>query len=163
MSPFFWMMLSIFVIVFILFQLISEGWQERVGTFFFALIPVAFIGAAVWQFSPTTDYQMASSFNIVALGDSNAGSGRYFLGAGSNGKYQTYAFMYRTQDGGYKMGSRQATYSTLYEDAEPNTARIEKWVGTNGFLGGRTSDVATYRIHIPAGSVVQGYNVDVTN
>jgi hypothetical protein len=144
----------------------KEGWLyggEKVWAFIAPALALSFIGAMTYSLAPTTGYEKTHSFNIVALGSSTAGGGRAYLGAGASGRYQTYAFMYRTQDGGYKMGSREAQVSTVYQDAEPNTARIEKWVGTNGFLGGRTSLLPIYRIHIPKGSIVQGYNVDVTN
>jgi hypothetical protein len=102
--------------------------------------------------------------DLRSIGTSDSINGSFFLGSGTVDGERVFNYTYKTDDGGTKIGSVEADKGIVYEDATAETAHILQEYGYRNawFFGDETSFYFTYdrwNIHIPAGSVYEGYEV----
>src|SRR4029453_12012690 len=104
-----------------------------------------------------------TTISLKALGNKSAVDGQFFLGGGYIGEKQVINYVRDIGSGGSKIESMPADQATLFEDTTTPHLNIIKTVKTMPdvipwYYG---SDMH-YDFHIPAGSVLQNYKVDVS-
>lgn len=101
-----------------------------------------------------------NSYELVALTNDTDVSGQFFLGTGSIGEDQVYAFMY-LEDGGVRTGRIDADEVRLYEDSEsPRIETLQRCVDLTFFWTSCTQR-SVKNVYIPEGSIWMGYEVDI--
>lgn len=106
-----------------------------------------------------------SDSNLVALDTGDGIQGRYsgniFISTGYINSYKYFSFLYEEGDGGIRVGTVYTWDGTVYQDEEDQAFvtefvwhKYDPWISPYAAWKGET-----YAFHVPAGSVVQGYEV----
>lgn len=103
------------------------------------------------------------SWNIIAASDSSATTGRFGLFSGYIDSEFRYYYYYKDGQGGIRLSWVPANRSQIFEDAPEGSGSIETDhpVSHWNAWGYVDADDPHYKIHIPAGSVVQKYTMDL--
>jgi hypothetical protein len=104
-----------------------------------------------------------NSYALRALANNTNLEGRqYFLGGGYIGEKQVFNYMTQSEHGAIRLQSMDAAQATIFEDTNTPHLRVIK---TERFLPSVVpwdlGSTMHYDFHIPAGSVLETYNVDV--
>lgn len=102
---------------------------------------------------------------LRALSLDNTVGGRFFLGSGTINGTQSFEYITESDEGQLRVESVPTYMSSVYEDAEPELATLQTGHGivdNTWFVPWAVeSNDETYTFHVPEGSVMSGYNVEV--
>jgi len=113
---------------------------------------------------------------IVALSNYNALKGNYFLAAGNINSEPSYAYYYKTPDGGIRIGTEDARYITVFEEDIDDAYKL--LVGTKIIYHKPTNLLVKifipafliqeekicwtrWTIHVPRGTIVRKVKLDL--
>ena len=163
---------------------LTHRWNKKVHTIYLVLCGVLLVAFASFCFffwmgdeykPPTTKQQeLLNSVELVAAGDSYRVNGSGYISAFSGGTFAisdqgVYRYYYHTPDGGIKQGYVDAANTTIYyldDDQKPHLDwRCEKeyWYTThNNQQVENSRTVGSWQeLYIPAGSIVEAYQLDL--
>lgn len=128
---------------------------------FFMLITLLLVSLGV---SPhVQDNVTVNNIPLAALADGNSTGGRFFLGIGNLGRSSYYTYYAGTPKTGYKQYTAYIDRSVIFEDATNETAYVKEIKDEDDprfwyiYKGAR----AKYEFHIPAGSILRNYQLDL--
>lgn len=121
------------------------------------MLAACFVG----EFAPQK--HEAKQWNIIAANDSSATTGRFGLFSGYINSEFRYYYYYKDATGGIRLSWVPANSSQIFEDAPSGTGFVEEddRVGYWSLWGYVIPDASTYKLHIPEGSVIQKYTMDL--
>jgi hypothetical protein len=141
---------------------------ERICVALFGLLIGVFFGTAVMfmlgQAVPSGVVETGERYEIGALQDAFAYSGRFFLGSGTvNG--EIYFFYYQREGAGYVARQAEGWRTVIYTDESerPYVATLRAavvdpvWANFAMSWGSQRS----YAFHVPPGSIVSSYTLDL--
>ncbi len=120
-------------------------------------------------------YEKNEKTEIIALRNFAGIKGDFFVGSGQIRSAPYYFFYYKTTDGGKKLRTIEAETTTIYEEkrsdgyimkvVKKETYKPDRWVLLipKFLLPPEQSHLSGYVIHIPEGSVKQGFDLDLKN
>ena len=145
------------------------GSERRVARdFLTVLISVIVLAAVVLLTIPVEGkHVVTQEYDLVALHDNTATSGSFFLGSGYFGNYLAYQFYLRNADGGVVGKTLTARDAVIYEDGEkrPQLWRYEcqRPEDTQPWQWAYCADTHPSEFHVPEGSVLTQYQLDLRN
>lgn len=103
------------------------------------------------------------SWDVIAANDNSATTGRFGLFSGYIDSEFRYYYYYKDSSGGIRMNWVPADQTQIFEDAPAGTGSIhtdnpDSYWNEWGYVD---ADDPKYEIHIPEGSVVQKYTMDL--
>lgn len=130
---------------------------------FFGLLFGGLIAAGIGYF-PAQNFTEDKTISLVALQDNSTIYGSFFLGSGSINQEQKYFYMKKVGSG-FKQDSISADDVIVFEDdSEPRLVTYESdFVNPWWFIIGLPSQSKDSEIHIPEGSILKDYKIDLQN
>ncbi len=164
----FWIVIGLIILGIIIDVYMDE---EPAFSFGFAIIGVfalligfAFAGPSTVNQNPPVDHvDSISHTDLLAVGDSDTVHGSFFLGSGVINGHQTITYV--QDNGGWSsVGQVSASYSRIYEDdpAVPYMVYKQPYAHHWWLVPWSLPMTGWYEFHVPSGSVVQNFNIDVT-
>lgn len=132
---------------------------------FLISLVLTFLTMGIIDSSAIKENIVLSDVQLCALQDNNSVQGNFFLGSGNIDGSMKYIYLTKTEDGGYLMGSVNATDAIVHEiDSKPHITKytqkyknsdITYWFGDPMF-----SNVKS-QIFVPNGSIKYNFNINL--
>lgn len=104
-----------------------------------------------------------NSYTIRALANNSGIEGSFFLGSGYIEGKQVFNYITEDGNGAIRLQSMDAAQATIFEDTNNAHLRVIKTVRSiPGVVPWDIGSTMHYDFHIPKGSIIQNYKVDVT-
>lgn len=132
-------------------------WTSVIG--FIVLLLVAAILSGVSGGAPVYKTE-TSTTNLQAVSNGSDLSGHFFLGSGSVKDEKMFSYLYK-ENGWTRTGQQKASQSFVAEDANVETARLDKVeIYRNYWWAGQANVETRYEFHIPKNSVVENFKIE---
>lgn len=145
-------------------ELLILGLVALVGFCLIGFMGGAGVAAVVGMF-PEKQLVESGRTELVALKDSQGIEGNFFLGSGQVNSEMFYFFYYSCGNSCSVFGKIPAFNARVYEDSESPHIKYFKKVfknqAWNNFALPSLGDNETSEIHIPKGSIKQGFSLDL--
>jgi hypothetical protein len=130
------------------------------ATMFF--FPAMATGAISGQVTHRTE--VTADTPLVSLANGSQVEGSFFLGSGSINSTPVYSYVTGSDVTGYQLSSVDVSVTKVFTSQDPpHLVAVDVNCSPRGFWPRVCSQATHYRAYIPAGSIWQGYNVDVRN
>lgn len=162
---------AVYILIWILVTLImvwrssgkGDGWAIVGCSAFIGFIILLFASIGVSKMGDEDHYVEESRSNLVAVAD-NSGTSGSFLVFGTKNYYQYYR---ATGKDSFVQGSVAISETTIVEDAPKGQGYLQVMKDTQcgAFepLKPVDCDMDTFELHIPPGSIVRDYNLDLND
>ena len=142
------------------------------GSMIFGLLTVivsvvlGFVLDVTGVFGPDQDNMSIGArqpLKAIAAGDSV--HGEFFLGSGSIDGKPVIKYATTDEHGAVRIAQVDADRAFIYEDAPEGTAHMTAdlhWKSKPALWDGKSGEITLYAFHIPKGSVVENYKVDIS-
>ncbi len=158
--------IALYIIITLIVMFIAYRKEKEKGALFaigytsaMFFLPFLLLISLAWR--PTAEFKPVKKSNLIAVADDSSIRGN-FLVFGTKSEYQYYR---ESKDGGFVQGSVPIEDTTIYEDVPEGSGYVVTMTdSTCGFwkpIRPIECRRDKYEIHIPPGSIVRDYKLDL--